>query len=159
MQSKINPDSFGFLINDIARMSRTVFEQEIEAAKLGVTAAEARVLADMGRCGAIRQHLLAESLGMTPMSLTGFLDRLEAAGLILRNVDPNDRRAKIASLTVPAADILSQIAQAGKRVEQKISAHLSDEDWQAFQQTALRIRKNLTELRGAVQPLENEASK
>lgn len=159
MQSKINPDSFGFLINDIARMSRTVFEQEIEAAKLGVTAAEARVLAHMGRCGAIRQHLLAESLGMTPMSLTGFLDRLEAAGLILRNVDPNDRRAKIASLTVPAADILSQIAQAGKRVEQMISAHLSDEDWQAFQQTALRIRKNLTELRGAVQPLENEASK
>ena len=82
-----------------------------------------------------------------------------SVSIYLRNVDPNDRRAKIASLTVPAADILSQIAQAGKRVEQKISAHLSDEDWQAFQQTALRIRKNLTELRGAVQPLENEASK
>lgn len=113
----------------------------------------------MGRCGAIRQHLLAESLGMTPMSLTGFLDRLEAAGLILRNVDPNDRRAKIASLTEPASDILSQIAQAGKRVEQKISAHLSDEDWQTFQQTALRIRKNLTDLRAAGQPSENEASR
>ena len=97
MRTKINPDSFGFLISDIGRLSRGVFEREIEAAELPVTAAEARVLAHMARCGATRQHMLAESLGMTPMSLTGFLDRLEAAELIARTADPNDRREPMTS--------------------------------------------------------------
>ena len=149
MRTKINPDSFGFLISDIGRLSRGVFEREIEAAELPVTAAEARVLAHMARCGATRQHMLAESLGMTPMSLTGFLDRLEAAELIARTADPNDRRAKIASLTPRANDILSQIAQAGARVETIISEGLTPEQWQTFRATALTLRQNLSASRGA----------
>ena len=149
MRTKINPDSFGFLISDIGRLSRGVFEREIEAAELPVTAAEARVLAHMARCGATRQHMLAESLGMTPMSLTGFLDRLEAAELIARTGDPNDRRAKIASLTPRANDILSQIAQAGARVETIISEGLTPEQWQTFRATALTLRQNLSASRGA----------
>ncbi|MCP3880661.1 MAG: MarR family transcriptional regulator, partial [Sulfitobacter sp.] len=43
MRTKINPDTYGFLISDIGRLSRGVFEREIEAAELPVTAAEARV--------------------------------------------------------------------------------------------------------------------
>jgi DNA-binding MarR family transcriptional regulator len=92
--------------------------------------------------------MLAESLGMTPMSLTGFLDRLEAAELIARTADPNDRRAKIASLTPQANDVLSQIAQIGERVEAIISDGLTQEQWQTFRQTALTLRQNLAALRG-----------
>lgn len=148
MRTTINPDSFGFLISDLGRLTRGVFEREIDAAELAVTAAEARVLAHMARCGATRQHMLAESLGMTPMSLTGFLDRLEAAELIARTADPNDRRAKIASLTPQANDVLSQIAQIGERVEAIISDGLTREQWQTFRQTALTLRQNLAALRG-----------
>lgn len=143
MRTKIDPDSIGFLINDMARLSRSVFEAEIEAARLPVTAAEARVLAHMARCGATRQHLLAESLGMTPMSLTGFLDKLEKEQLILRQPDPNDRRAKIVTLTEPAGDILSSIAQVGARAEQTISEGLRPEDWEAFRRIVLQLRNNL----------------
>jgi len=148
MRTTINPDSFGFLVSDLGRLTRGVFEREIDAAELAVTAAEARVLAHMARCGATRQHMLAESLGMTPMSLTGFLDRLEAAELIARTADPNDRRAKIASLTPQANDVLSQIAQIGERVEAIISDGLTQEQWQTFHQTALTLRQNLAALRG-----------
>lgn len=144
MRNKIDPDSIGFLINDIARITRSVFEREIEAADLSVTAAEARVLAHMARCGAIRQHLLAESLGMTPMSLTGFLDKLEAADLVRRDADPDDRRAKIVTMTVRAGDILAQIAQAGERAEQTISQGLCPDDWQTFRSIALQLRGNLS---------------
>lgn len=144
MRDKINPDSFGFLINDIARLSRAVFEAEIEAAHLSVTAAEARVMAHMARCGATRQHLLAERLGMTPMSLTGFLDRLEAAGLIVRTADLKDRRAKIVTLTPKASDVLAQIAQAGARAEQTLSDGISPDDWENFHRIALQLRCNLS---------------
>jgi MarR family transcriptional regulator for hemolysin len=143
MRTKIDTDSFGFLFNDIARITRSVFAREIEAGQLTVTAAEARVLAHMARCGPTRQHLLAESLGMTPMSLTGFLDRLEADGLIAREADPKDRRAKIVTLTPKANGTLSQIAQAGERTEQAISKGLCPDDWAAFVETARKLRANI----------------
>lgn len=155
MRTKINPDSIGFLINDISRQSRAIFEREIEAANLGVTAAEARVLAHMARCGATRQHLLAESLGMTPMSLTGFLDRLAKNGLILRLADPKDRRAKIVTLTDKASDILVQISKAGGRTEQTISEGLCPKEWAAFYQTALKLRSNLAVMRSAPDKAED----
>ncbi len=157
MRTTINPDSIGFLINDIARMSRAIFEREIEAANLPVTAAEARVLAHMARCGAIRQHQLAESLGMTPMSLTGFLDKLEAGGLIKRECDPHDRRAKIASLTAHASDILSQIAHAGARTEQTISKGLCPQEWETFRKIAFDLRCNLSAPRAAAPKAETAA--
>jgi len=144
MRTKIDPDSIGFLINDIFRLTRSVFEREIEAANLEVTSAEARVLAHMARCGATRQHLLAESLGMTPMSLTEFLDKLEAAQLVRREADPEDRRAKIVTLTPSAGDILAQIAQAGERAERKISEGLCPDDWQTFRSIGLQLRANLS---------------
>jgi len=144
MRTKIDPDSFGFLINDIARMTRSVFEREIEAAKLTVTAAEARVLAHMARSGPSRQHHLADRLGMTPMSLTGFLDRLERDGLIAREADPKDRRAKIVTLTPRASETLSQIAQAGARAEEEISHGLCPNDWAIFLATAHQLRANIT---------------
>lgn len=143
MRTTIDPDSIGFLINDMARLSRSIFAAEIEAAALPVTAAEARVLAHMARSGATRQHLLAESLGMTPMSLTGFLDRLEKEHLVLRKPDPDDRRAKIVTLTDRAAGILSDIAQAGARAEQAISKGLCSEDWANFRRIALLLRNNM----------------
>lgn len=143
MRTKIDPDSFGFLINDIARISRTVFAREIEAGQLPVTAAEARVLAHMARSGPIRQHLLADRLGVTPMSLTGFLDRLEGAGLIARKADAKDRRAKIVTLTAQASETLSQIAQAGVRAEEEISHGLCPKDWEIFLKTARQLRSNI----------------
>lgn len=144
MRTKIDPESFGFLINDIARITRSVFEREIEAAKLKITAAEARVLAHMARSGPIRQHLLAERLGMTPMSLTGFLDRLEAELLIVREADPKDRRAKIVTLTAQASEILSHIAQAGARAEDEISHGLCPQDWANFLETLRTLRGNIS---------------
>ena len=155
MRTKIDTDSFGFLFNDIARITRGVFAREIEASKLPVTAAEARVMAHMARSGPTRQHLLAESLGMTPMSLTGFLDRLEAAGLVAREADPKDRRAKIVTLSPKAAGTLAQIAQAGERTEQLISNGLCPEDWQTFLKTARQLRAHIDGPRGAALKAED----
>jgi len=157
MRKTIDTDSFGFLFNDIARITRGVFAREIEASQLSVTAAEARVLAHMARCGPTRQHLLAESLGMTPMSLTGFLDRLEGEGLVAREADAKDRRAKIVTLTPKAADTLSQIAQAGERTEQLISSGLCPNDWKAFLETARKLRANIDGPRVAVSKPDQRA--
>lgn len=145
----IDPDSLGFLISDMARLMRATFEREIERANVPITTSEARVLVHMARCGATRQHVLAENLGLTPMSVTGFLDTLEKAGLVARAPDPADRRAKIVTLTDAAQELLDRIAIAGRQVRTLAQAGLSDDQVVAFKSAALAIRANLATERAA----------
>jgi DNA-binding MarR family transcriptional regulator len=42
---------------------------------------------------------LADHIGCDASNITGIADRLEAKGLVTRNVDPNDRRVKLLKLT------------------------------------------------------------
>lgn len=152
MSPKIDPDTPGFLISTTARLMRLAFEREIERAQIGVTAAEARVLAHMSVCGGMRQHHLADRLGCAPMSVTAFLDRLERAGLIERSADPKDRRAKIARLTPAAGPILEQIQTAGERSRKVAFAGVQKDDFEAFKSVCRQVRGNLDEPRSARDP-------
>ncbi|APE45941.1 MarR family transcriptional regulator (plasmid) [Sulfitobacter alexandrii] len=149
MPAKIDPESPGFLVSTTARLMRGAFEREIERAQIGVTAAEARVLAHMSVCGGMRQNILADRLGCAPMSVTAFLDRLERAGLIERAADPDDRRAKIARLTPDAQPILEQIQLAGERARGIAFAGVRPEDFEVFRAVCLQLRANLEETRTA----------
>ncbi len=143
MAHSIDPDSLGFLLNDLARLMRSTFEAEIEAAAIPVTPAEARVLAHMSRGGALQQTRLACLLGVAPMSLSIFIDRLEAAGLVERTPDPADRRAKLVSLTPAADPVLTQIALAGRRARVLATDGIDAAALDRFSETARRIRDTL----------------
>jgi DNA-binding MarR family transcriptional regulator len=149
MAAAIDPENAAFVILDVARLLRGEFERRVEAARLGVTPAEARVLAHMARLGPSRQHLLAERLGVGQMSLTGFLDRLERAGLVVRSADPDDRRAKQVRLTAEAGPVLSGIAAIGQEVRAAARAGVADADWDRFGAVARAVRSNLMALRVA----------
>ncbi|MEI2386657.1 MarR family transcriptional regulator [Breoghania sp. JC706] len=95
-----------FLLNDLARLARRHFAEGLADAGLELTLGEARALAFARRLPGKRQHELAEYLGVEPMTLVGFLDRLEAAGLVERVADPDDRRAKLVRLTDKAAPVI-----------------------------------------------------
>lgn len=149
MPRTIDPDSLGFLLHDLARLMRSAFEHEIAAGSVPVTPAEARVLAHMARCGPLRQTRLACLLGVAPMSLSTFLDRLEAAGLVERSPDPDDRRAKQVSLTRAAVPVLTEIAEAGLRARQKATAGIDEQTFAQFSRTARQIRDTLDSARTA----------
>ena len=93
MNKIVDPKGFGFLITDLSRLIRAEFDRRIGETGLGLTAGEARALSHVARAGGSRQSVLAEKMGVEAMTLTGFLDRLEARGLVERTTDPSDRRA------------------------------------------------------------------
>ena len=126
------PESLNFVVADMARLFRSGFEHRVAEAGLGVTPAEARVLAHLRRTGPIRQHLLADRLCVAQMSLCGFLDRLEQAGLVQRAPDPDDRRAKRVHLTDAAGPVLDQIAAIGAEMRTLARAGMSDTEWETF---------------------------
>jgi DNA-binding MarR family transcriptional regulator len=104
-----SPQAITFLITEIARLMRRRFEASLEGAGLGLTAGEARTLAHVNGHPNLRQAQLAERMNVEPMTLVGFLDRLEARGLVERVVDPKDRRAKIVCLLPAAKPYLDRI--------------------------------------------------
>src|SRR6476660_5982670 len=66
---------------------------EAGARRLGVTAADQRVLGVLGRMGVATPSQLAESTGLTTGAITGIVDRLERAGFARRAPNPADRRS------------------------------------------------------------------
>lgn len=148
MSASIDPGSASFLVGDLARLMRLEFERRIAEEPVAVTPAEARVLAHVARGGQTRQHVLAERLGIGPMSLTGFLDRLEAQGLIARIADPRDGRAKLVALTEAAGPVLATIARAGVSTRATARSGISEADWVRFQDVTRRAIENLRRARG-----------
>ena len=132
-----------FLILDVARMIRQRFEDELGVAGLGITAGEARTLLWAGRSPGLRQTALAEKLGVEPMTLVGFLDRLEAAGLARRAPDPADRRAKLVYPTTAALPMIEKIDAIALAVRRIATADLGERQGEV-------VRSSLARMRGAL---------
>jgi DNA-binding MarR family transcriptional regulator len=149
MPQNVDPDSFGFLVADLARLMRMEFDRVVADSGLGITPGEARTLVHAARAGLVRQNVLAERLGVEAMTVTGSLDRLEAKGLIRRIADPADRRAKLVKVTDAADDVLIKIKTLVHGARDAASAGLSRRDWEHFMTVLRAVRDNMAELRAA----------
>lgn len=147
MPRQIDPDSFGFLITDVARLIRTEMDRRIGEAGLDVTAGEARALAQAARAGVVRQTVLAERMGVEAMTLTAYLDRLEARGLIERRTDPTDRRANLVHLTRQADVVLERMQAIGSALRADVARAIPPADWERLQVTLKLARETLGEMR------------
>jgi DNA-binding MarR family transcriptional regulator len=79
-----------------------VVDQAMTAA--GLSLARAKVLMRLRDCGPMKQATLAGMLCFAPSSVTDIVDALERDGLVVRADDPNDRRARVVSLTPAGRD-------------------------------------------------------
>jgi DNA-binding MarR family transcriptional regulator len=143
----VDPDSFGFLVTDISRMIRAETDRRVAQARLGITAGEARTLVHAARAGAVRQNVLAERMGIEAMTLSTYVDRLEAQGLVTRTIDPSDRRARHIELTPAAAGVLATIQEIAADIRAEASRSLAGEDWDRVLEVLKAVRGNLSQSR------------
>jgi MarR family transcriptional regulator for hemolysin len=114
-------ENLSFLLITAGRLLRARFERALEQAQLEVTPGEARALVLLRLLGSVRQNALATALSVEPMTLVGYLDRLQKQGLISRQPDPSDGRAKLLAMT-----------DAGRALERRITKILAGERDRAF---------------------------
>jgi DNA-binding MarR family transcriptional regulator len=98
----------------------------------------------------VRQNILAESLGMTPMSVTGFVCRLESAGLVERETDPEDRRANIIRLTQKADSVLAAIFGIGSEITAIAGGDMSEGELEALRVELCGVRDRLEAARHSI---------
>lgn len=116
------------LVVDLARLLRRRFDAELARVDTGLTAGEARTLFYVWRNPGERQAMLADRMYVEPMTLVGYLDTLEKAGLIRRCPDPNDKRAKLIELLPDANPLLERIGEALQTVRSKALEEVAPED-------------------------------
>ena len=157
MPSAIDPNSFGFLVTDLSRLIRAELDRRITDAGLGLTPGEGRTLAHAARAGLVRQNALAERMGVEAMTVSTYIDRLEAKGLVERVPDPDDRRAKLVRLTEAASETLGGVNAAAASIRSDASASMDPADWTALLRLLRQARDNLAELRAAQGKAREEA--
>jgi len=97
----------GFLIHDVSRMRRRAFDAIMKP--LEITRAQWWIIAHLSRHDGMMQTELSTILDVGKASLGNVLDRLEAGGLIARQPDPADRRARRVFLTNKAGQLLERM--------------------------------------------------
>ncbi len=80
-----------------------------ETRQLGVTAAQASLLYLIQKNPGVGVRELAAREGMTPPGMSGYVDRLEAAGLLTRTRSGEDRRRIGLTLTPEGARVLRAV--------------------------------------------------
>jgi DNA-binding MarR family transcriptional regulator len=137
--------TLGFVLNDVARLMRKRFEQRARAAALGLTRAQAAVLANLARQEGINQVSLAQILELEPITLARLLDRLQAAALIERRPDPKDRRAHLLYLTDVAYPLLDRIFALAAEVREEAMSGIPEANRNLLLEMMISMRANLIE--------------
>jgi DNA-binding MarR family transcriptional regulator len=143
MLSKYTEETVGLLLVDGARLLRLRIDRALEGAGLGLTSGEARTLAYVARYPASRQTALAAQMNVEPMTLVTFLDKLESRGLVSREPDPMDRRAKIVQLAPDAQPTLEQVRGITRKVQEGAMQDFDPDEAEMLRTLLKRMRANM----------------
>ena len=147
---KIDPFLFhlGFLVHDVSRMRRRLFDQEAKA--LGITRSQWWVLGNLSRHGrdGMMQTDLAKILEVGKVTIGGIVDRLESAGYVVRKPNAEDRRAKHVHITLAGHQVLAKLTEVGNQFNAKVCAGISDKDILVAERVLVGMKGNIKALLG-----------
>ncbi len=131
----------GLLLHESATLMKREFERVARPHKLTLT--QWRVLAQLHREGDLRQTELGSSLNVSPMTISDVAERLELAGLLLRESDPDDSRAKRLALTDAGIATVVKMRGIADEVFARALDGIPDADVEALTRALSRITENL----------------
>ena len=137
--------NFGYLVNDVARLMRTVYDRRVRS--LGLTRSQWWVLNYIFRHPGVTQSELAAILEVERATLGRLLDRLQAKGWVRREDDARDRRAWRVHLTAAADPMMRKLRQQAFGLRRDALAGLSAAERERFVDTLLAVKTNLSRLK------------
>lgn len=137
-----NPaNQFEFVLNDVSRRMRRVYNQLFRDA--GVSAPQAGALVFLSRYGQQTQNELAGRLELGKAATAALLSRMEKAGLVVRVVGANDRREREIHLTQKAMRIVAKIDHLAVGLGLRLREGTTAEERHNAAQVMIRMKQNL----------------
>jgi DNA-binding MarR family transcriptional regulator len=97
-----------------------------------LTTSRAAVLWHLRHSGPVTQRTLADSLKITPRTVTGLIDGLVATGFVTRNPHPTDRRATLVTPTSRADNTLRTLEAEQETFTSLLFDTMPPETYQGF---------------------------
>ena len=147
---------FGFLVHDVSRMRRTVFDNALKP--LGITRSQWWVLAHLSRHRPASSTDLAKILDIGGVALGGLLDRLEAKNYITRRRIPHDRRIKLIDMTPEGENLLLLMQEHTLNLNEDMMTGMNNADIARVEDILHRMKVWLHEMNAGLK-LEKNAAK
>ncbi|GAB6196094.1 MarR family winged helix-turn-helix transcriptional regulator [Lysobacter xanthus] len=138
-----NGSTLGLLFRQVRDAMWARMERELAAAGHELNFSQYITLKTLaaGRAGASE---LARAAQLHPGAMTRVLDKLVAQGLVARVTDPQDRRALHVDLTDAGRVLWRDISDCGRRVHERATAGLDDDERARLMDLLARVRDNLS---------------
>jgi MarR family transcriptional regulator, transcriptional regulator for hemolysin len=138
----------GFLVHDVSRMRRTLFDQALKP--MGITRAQWWALANLSRqeTEGMIQSDLARLLDVGKVTIGRLIDRLEASGHVQRRPDPVDRRIKRIFITERGYDVIDHMKAVARSLNDTILAGIPPEEVHIAEEVMHRMKENLRDQLG-----------
>jgi len=101
---------------------------------LGVEPSEGHLLSYTLLYGPCPPSELSRVFGMAPSTLTGVLDRLERAGMLVREPNAADRRSFLVRVTPEGGDVASELRARLERLEAEILERVGEKGMTGFEE-------------------------
>ena len=137
---------FGFLVHDVSRLRRNLFDRAFKP--LGITRSQWWVVAFLSRRDGMPQRQLADELDVGKVALGGLVDRLEAAGLVERRADADDRRIKRVFLTPEGKSLVARLRASSTEGESRLMDGVSEGDLEVAVRVLRTMKDRLLGLLG-----------
>jgi len=126
MSASSDISSISWLLSDVSRLMRKLADRRLSAMHL--TRVQWQALGNLKRLGPLTQAALADVMEVETATIARLIDRLEAAGWIIRRPSPHDRRVKVVSITEKAAAVMDEVGEIGQKLRDDMLADLPPAD-------------------------------
>jgi len=131
----------GYVISDVARLMRTVFDRRVR--RLGLTRAQWLVMTRLYRRPGASQSELAEMLEVEKATAGRLVDRLERNGWVVRKADPLDRRINRLYLTAEAERVQARMWAIAQATVDDALVALSPDERRQLDELMSRVKTRL----------------
>jgi DNA-binding MarR family transcriptional regulator len=127
----------GYLVRRLHQIHYALFFEECAA--FGITPVQYGLLTILSTNPDSDQITLANALGIDRTNVADVLRRLEAAGLVRRKKNADDRRMVLARLTASGEAMVEKMHPSMVRAQERLLTVLSSEEREAFIATLMRL--------------------
>ena len=142
MQTYDFENSIGFIVNQAAKAFVKALDAELRR-KVGVTVGQWKVMVMLANQNGLTQKEIAEKLALEGPTLIPILDKMEKEGLVIRKVDPNDRRNNRIYRTEKADTLWDSMIECGLKIREVSIKDIPDENVKIMKDALEKMRQNL----------------
>ena len=130
-------EQIGFILRQVSQRHAAIFAAGMDGE---VTTTQWAALSKLYEAGPLSQNLLGRLVVMDAATVKGVIDRLSQRGLTRTNLDPEDGRRRVVSLTTDGTALVERLLAQAARITAETLAPLNSQERTALATLLLKLR-------------------